>query len=109
MKRIASLFFALVLTFVFSISVFAAHDIYDANGNIIGTCDNVYYNVSHSGKPTMTTSTHRHTTGAVCTITYYGYNHVKTCSSCGTIVGTYWKTCTEKHSVCGKYVVNCLQ
>lgn len=109
MKKITSIFLALILTFVFSVSVFAAHDIYDTHGNIIGTCDNIYYNVSHSGKPTTTTSTHRHTTGAVCTITTYGYNHVKICSSCGTQVGTYWKVCTEKHSVCGKYVMSCLQ
>ncbi len=78
MRKITSIFLALILTFAFSVSVFAAHDIYDAYGNIIGTCDNTYYNVSHIGLPSTTTSTHRHTTGAVCTITNYGYNHVKT-------------------------------
>lgn len=109
MKRITSIFLALILTFTFSVSVFAEHDVYDDKGNKIGTCTNPYYKVSHSGKPTMTTSTHTHTTGAACTITYYAYKHVKTCSICGTEVGTYWKACTEKHSICGKYLKNCLQ
>lgn len=109
MRKITSIFLALVLTFALSISVYAEHDVYDNNGNRIGTCTNPYYNVSHSGKPSITTYTHKHTTGADCTITYYTYKHIKTCSICGMEVGYYWKTCTEKHSICGKYLMNCLQ
>lgn len=64
-----------------------------------------YYNVQHSGEPTLYQFQHADMAGYVCTATFEEYWHDMVCSDCGEVFGGYTKVCSEIHSNCGVYAI----
>lgn len=76
------------------------------DGNLALThCEHKYYNVQHSGEPTLYQFQHADMAGYVCTATFEEYWHDMICADCGEAFGGYSKVCAEHHSNRDDYIV----
>ncbi|MCM1462782.1 MAG: hypothetical protein NC084_08740 [Bacteroides sp.] len=103
MKKIIKKVTAIAMAGVMATSMVVSASAVHTNPTNGRECDSTYVYLTHHSQVGVSTAAH----GKTCTVTYYSFRHLRSCS-CGYSYGEGMAyQCTEIHSTCGSYKRDC--